>query len=99
MYGLPGGMRAKKLWQTMVAAGNDISLNEARGLEQAWAREYVEFLPVFKHVHSLVGYEYGDTGTIVQLRSGRIRGGVDYAAACNTYFQGLMGDAANDCSI
>jgi DNA polymerase I-like protein with 3'-5' exonuclease and polymerase domains len=94
MYGLPGGMRAKKLWQTMVAAGNDISLNEARGLEQAWAREYVEFPQVFKHVHSLVGHEYGDTGTIVQLRSGRIRGGVDYAAACNTYFQGLVADAA-----
>jgi DNA polymerase-1 len=94
MYGLPGGMRAKKLWQTMVAAGNDIELQEARSLEDAWRAEYPEFPQFFRYVQSQVGREYGDTGTIVQLRSGRIRGGVDYPAACNTFFQGLVADAA-----
>jgi DNA polymerase-1 len=94
MYGLPGGMRAKKLWQTMVAAGNDIELQEARSLEDAWRAEYPEFPQFFRYVQSQVGHDYGDTGTIVQLRSGRIRGGVDYPAACNTFFQGLVADAA-----
>jgi len=94
MYGLPGGMRFKKLWQTMVAAGNDIDIEEARMLENAWRSEYPEFPAFFRYVQSQVGHDYGDTGTIVQLRSGRIRGGADYPAACNTFFQGLVADAA-----
>lgn len=94
MYGLPGGMRAKRLWQTMVAAGNEITLDGARELENAWRAEYPEFLEFFRYIQSLVGTEYGSTGTITQLRSGRIRGGVDYPAACNTFFQGLVADAA-----
>jgi DNA polymerase I-like protein with 3'-5' exonuclease and polymerase domains len=94
LYGLPGGMRAKKLWQSMVAAGNVIDLTEAKALEDAWRTEYPEFPAFFRYVQSQVGSEYGDTGTITQLRSGRIRGGVDYPAACNTFFQGLVADAA-----
>jgi DNA polymerase I-like protein with 3'-5' exonuclease and polymerase domains len=94
MYGLPGSMRAKKLWQTMVAAGNEIELGEAYVLENQWRAEYPEFPRFFEYIKSQVGSEYGDTGTIVQIRSGRIRGGVDYPAACNTLFQGLVADAA-----
>jgi DNA polymerase I-like protein with 3'-5' exonuclease and polymerase domains len=87
-------MRAKKLWQTMVAAGNDISLGEATGIERMWQQEYPEFPRFFDYIRSQVGREFGDTGTITQLRSGRVRGGVDYPAACNTFFQGLVADAA-----
>jgi DNA polymerase-1 len=89
MYGLPGGMKAKKLALTM-----GIELDRARWIENAWRTKYSEFPQFFRYVQSQVGHDYGDTGTIVQLRSGRIRGGVDYPAACNTYFQGLVADAA-----
>jgi DNA polymerase I-like protein with 3'-5' exonuclease and polymerase domains len=94
MYGLYGGMRAKKLWQSMLAGGADIDLSEARELENAWRNEYPEAPQFFRYVQSQVGHDYGDTGTITQLRSGRIRGGTDYPAACNTHFQGLVADAA-----
>lgn len=93
MYGLPGGMRYKKLWQTMVAAGADIDLGTARMYEDAWRAEYPEFPALFRDVQSHVGSDYGSTGTIIQLRSGRIRGGCDYPAGCNTRFQGLVADA------
>jgi DNA polymerase-1 len=92
MYGLPGGMRAKRLWQSMIAFGAEITLDEAKQLEQAWRDEYSEFLEFFEFVKRQIGFEYGATGTIVQLRSGRIRGGCDFPAACNTYFQGLISE-------
>jgi len=94
MYGLPGGMKPKKLWQTMIADEADVTLAEARQYERQWQSVYPEFPKFFDYVKSQVGAEYGDTGTIVQLRSGRIRGGADYPAACNTFFQGLVADAA-----
>lgn len=94
MYGLPGSMRAKKLWKTMTEFGSDISLVEAQRLEEQWRAEYPEFTLFFQHVQRQVGADYGSTGMITQLRSGRVRGGVDYPSACNTYFQGLVADAA-----
>lgn len=36
------------------------------------------------------------SGTIMQPVSGRLRGGLDYCAACNGFFQGLLADVAKE---
>ena len=38
----------------------------------------------------------GNDFVIEQLRSGRLRGGTNYCAGCNTYFQGLAADGAKN---
>ena len=45
----------------------------------------------FKHISSIVG---GDRGTVEQFVSKRVRGGVQFTQAANSYFQGLAADGA-----
>jgi DNA polymerase I-like protein with 3'-5' exonuclease and polymerase domains len=94
MYGIPGIMRAKKLAFTANAQGNPMTVQRAEQLIREYEHEYLEFPRYVQLVKSYVGYDFGDRGTVVQLRSNRIRGGCTLPEACNTYFQGLMGDAA-----
>ncbi len=94
LYGLPGYMQPKKLKFTANAQGNSMTLERAQTLSREWRAEYPEFPAYFDYVKAQIGHHFGATGTITQLRSGRLRGGCNLPEACNTYFQGLMGDAA-----
>lgn len=91
-FGFPGGMgierfvgRCRKydLWHVDEAT--------ARRLKGGWRRLW-RMQPYFDRVRSL-------GATIVQPRSGRVRGGMGYCDACNTFFSGPVADAAKDATF
>lgn len=59
----------------------------------AWFKQWPEMTPFFRVVQDNLDR---DAGVVTQLRSGRIRGGVDFTSAANGYFQGLLSDAAKN---
>jgi DNA polymerase I-like protein with 3'-5' exonuclease and polymerase domains len=94
VYGAAGFMRAKRLWALLLEEDPNATLGDAKEMLNRWEWRYKEFPRVFDYVRSQIGCDFGDIGTITQLRSGRIRGGVDLPAAANSLFQGLVADAA-----
>lgn len=96
-FGLPGGMGPDSLvaWargQLPPHLAERVDLKFAKRLIDAWHRKWPEMREYFRMINTLVGA--AGQGTIVQLYSGRERGGVPFCAACNTFFQGLTADAA-----
>lgn len=64
----------------------------ATDLREVWFAEDPEMKPYFDYVSRLV-----DSGAPVeQLRSGRLRGGANFTAAANGFFQGLAADGAKE---
>lgn len=94
-FGFPGGMgwRAFKAW---AKANYQIELTDqqAMDLHAMWKRRWPEHKPYFDYVGALVGR--GDYGTVQHLFSNRLRAGVPYTVACNSFFQGLAADCAKD---
>jgi len=91
-FGYPGGLGAAKFVAYAKANGLDITLKEAKDLRAAWLNTWPEMESYFKAVDGMMT-EAGE-GTILQYRSLRVRGGVRYTAACNTFFQGPVADGA-----
>jgi DNA polymerase-1 len=90
-FGLPGGLGVRRLVDyAMGNYGIRITEGEARALKSAWLALRPEMSEFFAFVDDAVTRR----GFIVQLRSGRVRGGVGYTDACNTFFQGLGADIA-----
>ncbi len=92
-FGFPGGLGieklclfAKKTYKVMITP------EEARELKKIWLEALPEMREYFAYIGRLTNNPE-DAATILQLRSNRIRGGVPYTAACNTFFQGLAADA------
>lgn len=56
-------------------------------LRNSWFNTYTENRPYFKHINQLM-----DAGEMVQHASNRIRGGIDFCSAANSYFQALGAD-------
>jgi hypothetical protein len=94
-FGFPGGMgwRAFKAW---AKANYQIVLTDqqAMDLHAMWKLRWPEHKPYFNYVGTLVGG--GDWGTVMHLGSNRLRAGVPYTVACNSFFQGLAADCAKD---
>jgi len=91
-FGLPGGMGPASLSEYAYASFRiEISEGEARELTDIWKITYPEHEQYFRHIR-----EVSETGTLVQLRSDRIRGGVGYCDAANSYFQGLAADGCKE---
>lgn len=89
-FGLPGGMGPTSLSDYAYASFRiEISEGEARELTDIWKQTYPEHRDYFRHVN-----EVCETGSLVQLRSNRVRGNLQYCAAANSYFQGLAADGA-----
>jgi len=63
----------------------------AEDLRDQWFRQWQEMRAYFNLVSSIA-----DTGEMVQLRSLRRRGGVDFTNTANGFFQGLAADGAKD---
>lgn len=59
-------------------------------LRDNWMTAYPEMEQYFKHINSIVR---GD-GIVKQFVSDRLRGGLNYSSAANTYFQALAADGA-----
>jgi DNA polymerase I len=91
-FGFPGGLGAPKLVAFAAKSGVTITEPFAKDLKKTWLEQWPEMRDFFGHVAGLTNNPE-QLGTVVQLRSNRIRGGAHYTAACNTYFQGLGADA------
>lgn len=90
-FGYPGGMGAARFVEAQRNNGVDFSESFARSLKAEWMRAW----PEVKDYFDIIGKTVGEgTATIVQLYSNRIRGGVGFTDAANTFFQGLAADGA-----
>lgn len=99
-FGLPGGMGAKKFAIAQIAAGTPLikdptaplsdHIKRAYELKEAWFKRWPEMRAYLKHAGEITG-DFG-TQTVEQPWSGRIRGGLDYCACANTFFQGRVAD-------
>lgn len=91
-FGFPGGMAAESFRE--YAEGYQIFLTseQAKNIHSTWFRKWSEMEPYFAWVNSLT---QGDE-PIMQIRSGRVRGGAGYCAVANGFFQGLAADGAKE---
>jgi DNA polymerase-1 len=96
-FGFPGGMGAKKFAKNYNDHKDDdapeMTLERATFLREAWFRRWREMRDYLAYAGQVTDAVYG-TCTIEQPWSGRIRGGLDYCAAANTFFQGRVADGA-----
>ena len=94
-FGFPGGMGAASFVQ-FAWAGYRVKLteDEAHNLKRDWTDAWPEMQLFFRHVGALSSM--GNEFTVEQPRSGRLRGGTNYCAGCNTFFQGLAADGAKN---
>lgn len=63
----------------------------AEDLRNEWFGQWPDMRQYFKVVSDIA-----DTGEMTQLRSGRVRGGIDFTNTANGFFQGLAADGAKD---
>jgi DNA polymerase-1 len=87
-FGFPGGLAAETFVEYCNNYGKHIDLIRAREMRNAWLNEWEETRQYFEDVSRMTRLD----GTIIQTRSGRIRGDVTYTSACNSFFQGLTAD-------
>lgn len=92
-FGFPGGLGVEK-FRRFAASTYGLDLSEEQGtiLRDNWFRAYPEMRGYFQIISDLV--DRGDP--VVQVRSWRVRGGVRFTSAANSYFQGLTADMAKD---
>lgn len=92
-FGKPGGMGQRRfIAYALSQYGRVFTPEEERALDAEWHRTFPEMRLFFDYVSSLEGPD--GLITIMQPRSGRIRGGLRFPEACNTHFQGLAADCA-----
>lgn len=90
LYGLPGGMGARKFKDTArIQYGLELSMRQTYSLIDG----YFKFLPEMRDYFKYVDYISGK-GVMRQFVSGRLRGGIGYPDCANSYFQGLAADGA-----
>jgi DNA polymerase I-like protein with 3'-5' exonuclease and polymerase domains len=70
-------------------------LAKAKWIVAVWKETWPEAVIYFKKVGEMIDRKVGH-GTIRQLMSGRIRGGVTFTAAANGFFQGRVADAMKE---
>ena len=87
-FGFPGGLAAETFVEYCGNYGKHIDIYRARELRKAWLDEWEETRQYFKDIGSQMRFD----STIVQVKSGRIRGDVTFTSACNSFFQGLTAD-------
>lgn len=92
-FGLPGGLGPDALVEYLRGYDFDIDRGRAAELKNEWLASYPEMQKLFAWAQRQVR---NGLATIEQPRSGRLRGGTKYTAACNTVFQGLAADGAKE---
>lgn len=91
-FGFPGGLGPDKLVLFARKAYRvRITIEEAKELKQHWLRTFPEFNDYFKFIHKLD--RGGDSFTVEHLFTRRLRSGVFFCVAANSFFQGLGADA------
>jgi hypothetical protein len=97
-FGFAGGLGAEKL--VLFARKTykvHLTLEGAKGLKKVWLRTFPEFKDYFAYFSRLVENGGAHGATFRSFFSGRLRGGMNYSAACNNPFQSLGADAAGNC--
>ncbi len=89
-FGYPGGLGARTFVGYARGYGLTLTLEQSEELKERWFDEQPEMRDYFRVINHMAG---GGGGTITQLRSGRIRGGIGFTQAANSFFQGLAADA------
>jgi hypothetical protein len=92
-FGFPGGMGGTAFAAYARGYGVKITTKEGLALQKAWLKKWPEMVRYFRHATAITAH--GD-GTVTQLLSERVRGGLRFTQACNTYFQGLAADGVKD---
>lgn len=93
-FGFPGGLGAGAFMEYARATyGVIIEKDRAKSLRREWMETWPESDAYFNFVKGLVGHDR-NYGTVSHLFSNRLRGGVHFTNACNSYFQGLAADTA-----
>ena len=103
-FGFPGGLGAEKLvlfarkaYKVNLAVDDDqaakTGLVSAKKLKRIWLSSFPEFRKYFATISDMIG---ADGATFRHFFTGRVRGGAHYAAACNSFFQGLGSDATGN---
>ena len=90
-FGFPGGLGAEGFLSYAKGYGLKLTLAQAKSLRDNWYKRWPEAHRYFRYISSITG---DGEGTIEQLFSGRVRGGLRYTQAANSYFQGLAADGA-----
>lgn len=95
-FGFPGGMGVNKfLWaqrELIKKMGIEDPLAWGTRLRQAWLRRWAEMDEYFQYIHHLT--QEGSEHRMIHPWSGRVRGGLDYCSAANSFFQGRTADGA-----
>lgn len=86
-FGFPGGLSALTFVDYAAGYGTKVDLATARRAHAAFFETWPEMRAYFDHIERVA-----DHGSMVQVRSGRLRGGITYCSAANGYFQGLAAD-------
>lgn len=91
-FGYPGGLGAERFVFFAKRSGLTVTVLEAEALRNKWFATW----PEMKKYFFKIGWMTAATGecTIRQLTSGRVRGGVKFTEAANSFFQGLAADGA-----
>lgn len=94
-FGCPGGLGARTFVEYAKQDPYNLDLTEerAKDLIQIWRDTWPEARGYLDYISDRLG-KRGSRGTIVHLRSKRIRGDVGFCDMANSYFQGLAADAA-----
>lgn len=91
-FGLPGGMGAAKFvlyaWKSWKVR---ITEEQAREYKKQWFGWYPE-VSAYQQIVGDYCAQGGDRFTLIQPRTGRIRGNVGFCDGCNSQFQGLAAD-------
>lgn len=90
-YGFGGGLSASSFCDYAQSFGLDIDPNKATEIRKAWLSAWPEMRQYFDKIG--LATRQGPI-TITQEVSGRQRGGVNFTACCNGFFQALVADGA-----
>lgn len=84
-FGKPGGMGDKKFVTYLAMQGIILELDTVKGYTRLWKQTFPEVEELFGMASRECA---GGVGTVTLPRSKFIRGGCNYTAWCNTWFQG-----------
>jgi hypothetical protein len=91
LFGFPGGLGVPKFRQYAAKTfGVVLTEREGHELREWWYRLQPEMRDYFSHINQLLE----DDRPLTHFRSGRVRGGLRYTSAANSYFQGHTADMA-----
>lgn len=100
-FGYAGGMGPKKFARLQRKKGRDCDEARARFIRDSWLEAWSPEVPAY---FELASRATGDrrarkSATVVHMRGGHVRGGLDYCQWANTHFQQLLAAGAKRAAI